>query len=115
MKANELRVGNIVKYAKDVYNFAGQQTEVGDIIQYETDYYEPIQLTEEWLLKFGFEVKVGGRFGNEYHLDNFILYTSEKKSICFVWDEFILDIYFVHDLQNLYNCLKRKELTIKTK
>jgi hypothetical protein len=70
----------------------------------------PIELTEEWLLKFGFKGT------------NLPLYLS-TGFIDFVWkNQMFLDIEgqwlsvkcdYVHTLQNLYWCLCGEELTIK--
>jgi len=55
MKASELRIGNWVNY--DGRNCTIQ--EPTDLV--DADEFEPIPLTEEWLLNFGFE--------KEEHLD----------------------------------------------
>ena len=69
--------------------------------------YKPIPLTEEWLLKFGFDSmfsgagyhKNGVEIGNN-HNGFYILATSYQ-------------IEFIHQLQNLYFALTGEELTIK--
>jgi len=71
---------------------------------------EPIPLTEEWLLKFGFEIKQG-RFGNEYW-GKINLYTSSDKKIVFCFDGYLKGIKYVHQLQNLYFALTGNELTL---
>jgi hypothetical protein len=109
MEAKELRVGNIVRYADSVYLDGGKVTEVGDIIQYETDYYQPIPLTEEWLLNFGFEKELD------------LFYRKNKSSmieIIFFDNGFLVanqsfclnHIKHVHQLQNLYFALTGTEL-----
>jgi hypothetical protein len=125
MKTTELRIGNFVyginEYKGTALSICSLHSDntlrllVGkeSIGCFSTNRIKPILLNEEWLLRFGFKTKVGGRFGNEYHLEKFIIYTSEKGCLCFVWDCFVLDIEFVHDLQNLYFSLKRKELELE--
>lgn len=115
MEAKELRIGNYI-----VVN--GHIIIVEDVLVcginlhhdcwlYDIDELEPITLTEEILLKCGFEIKEG-RFGNEYHLGTFVLFTSELLSISFVWDNFIKDIKSLHQLQNLFYALTGEELEI---
>jgi len=116
MKAEELRIGNILrdKYTGDNL-IVLELTKDRITFDYITDkkwQAEPIPLTEEIILKCGFEIEEG-RFGNEYHLDDFILYTSEQLSICFCWDNFIKDIKHLHQLQNLYFALTGQELDVK--
>ena len=107
MKASELRIGNF-------YNQFGNITEVDwsvlkDLKDAPIDqlWCKPIPLTEEWLLKFGFD-KIDFQFIKNgiklfpirdlYYRGNFPI-----KS----------DIKYVHQLQNLYFALTGEELTIK--
>ena len=79
------------------------------------DLYKPIPLTEDWLLRFGFEK-------NEYHKHIFIKITNNNfKLKVFLTENIRLiivgtgrEIYInnVHSLQNLYHSLTGKELTI---
>jgi hypothetical protein len=84
------------------------------------EYFEPILLTEEWLLKFGFEK-------DEDHIWIFPTNTSLRlwgfawnvQQFSFNvkgvgWDEIITpSIKHIHQLQNLHYALTNKELTIK--
>jgi hypothetical protein len=121
MEAKELRIGNIVKYENTVYLHGGKITEVDNIIQGETDYYEPIPLTEEWLLKFG--------FNKEHNSDE-----SEDRDCFYINDSddsfymnydyksyygwylgattygYLTSLQYVHQLQNLYFALTGTEL-----
>lgn len=118
MKARELRIGNLVNY----------QTAEGDILVARIDWqdlkwiskaHSAIPLTEEWLLKFGFEEY---EFEDEifgYVLNDFG-YVNEFQFMIRIFIDFegILiqkPIKFVHQLQNLYFALTGEELTIKTK
>ena len=131
MKAQELRVGNY-------YNHNTQGDDAVDVISGQDildlqddpldDFFQPIPLTEEWLLKFGFEsyakhvnyielsikhiepskhimVRVGLQ-RNYFTVFNH----SECDSIDI---QFITSIQHVHQLQNLYFALTGEELTIK--
>jgi hypothetical protein len=98
MKANELRLGNLI--IED-----GKQTEFnGDFYHWCDDIMKPIKLTDELLLKFGFK-KIGFKFikdGIEL-LPIRDLYYRGKFPIK-------LDIKYVHQLQNLYFTLIGSEL-----
>jgi hypothetical protein len=127
MKANELRIGNLV----DLGNRIAKVTEiyplacmVADLEQTQDtlESYERvtgIPLTEEWLLKFGFITK-----GVHY---NFTLENIEIASAIRVIStngrgKFYLDgdipewmkikLEYVHQLQNLYFALTGEEITI---
>ena len=112
MEAKELRVGNLVKYEDTVYLHGGKITEVGNIIEGETDYYQPIPLTEEWLLKFGIydlntlSFKMGDLF---YDLENKELGICGAES-CTSKMIFHAKCEYVHQLQNLYFALTGNEL-----
>ena len=80
----------------------------------------PIPLTEEWLVKFGFELN-----GEDYIIPNFIFEIRKKlksHSDVFVlfhdsndMDEIMesVEISHIHQLQNLYFALTNEELKIK--
>jgi hypothetical protein len=70
--------------------------------------FKPIELTEEWLQKFGFH-KVNGCF-NFNKINIFPCSDLEKK-----WFEYEndMEIKSVHQLQNVYFSLTGKELEIK--
>ena len=114
MEVNELRSGNWID-TKDFHidEFKG-------LYQYDPEWYkyvhmfEPIPLTEEWLIKFGFEKKENKwykliRFPTVRFLNNklnvYVIIHSSSVVIA------ILD--YVHQLQNLYFALTGEELTLK--
>ena len=112
MKENELRIGNYVYPDKTSIEYI--KVIAQDLLN--TKFLEPILLTEEWLLKFGFE-------DNEYTFD----LIANKKKLSFTWSSRIVStgyrkglsmkkyrhIEYVHQLQNLYFALTNKELTIQ--
>ena len=113
MKASELRIGN---HAKSV--LAGNcRINRSNLACFEEKDWQPIPLTEEWLVKFGFEkvtegdnnnwFRGGGRYWVQEHteVNDFIFY-GENSSIekC---------IESIHQLQNIYHALTGEELTIK--
>jgi hypothetical protein len=118
MKANELRIGNLIKGHYD------DKSDIVKVIGYDpwenfiwvegslnAEFYEefsPIPLIEEWLVKFGFELHFG-----KYCKGNFCYYPDLKM---FQWRGLpLLDSLWnkVHKLQNLYFALTGQELTIK--
>ena len=113
MDSSELRIGN---YTLD--HGSPEQIPYGSDID-SAGLMEPIQLSEEWLIKFGFE-----KFEFEYDEGNEISYVLEKKNgHQFVLSEDLqpmdgeiamLDykLEYVHQLQNLFYCLTGVELAI---
>jgi len=86
---------------------------IGNLI--ESDLVKPIPLTEEWLLKFGFEKITEfsfcfDKFICEYFLQDIIVSFRLKYNPA---DSlFIRDIKYVHELQNIYFALTGSELTV---
>ena len=72
------------------------------------DDFEPIPLTEEWLLKFGFKKD---KVDETYYKDNFeiMLPNFFQYKISLISDALVKH---VHQLQNLYFALTGQELTI---
>jgi hypothetical protein len=138
MTANELRIGNwytSVKFGVPV------QCELSDLDQLCTmadgayddppinEMFEPIPLTEEWLLKLGFEqTYINISLGNDY----FYIDLNKRNSLvirprndlfvgCWEWGFYgqighggIINIKYVHQLQNLYFVLTGEELIMKS-
>lgn len=100
MESKELRIGNLVKKGEEIFE--------ADFITIQmANNYEPIPLTEEYLLKFGY-------FKIEHKECHFVveghtiwicnnMYLCEKNGII---------LKHVHQLQNLYFALTNKELTL---
>lgn len=117
MKSSELRIGNYV------YNAVGILSKVTArmiLEQYQSEiakqeYLNQIQLTEQWLLDFGFQ-KIRNKFylGNEFYLIRYKLNNSFIVYYCGS-DIIVTEIEFVHILQNFCFFNTREELTIKEK
>ena len=126
MKASELRIGNLLKAKKDYHNqFHGngivssiEESKFVILDHYPGKWFEPIPLTEEWLLKFGFYINPNyvhpsfdeyilesgfgiGNFNDEFWLVDFLDQTIGSPKI-----------KYVHQLQNLYFALTGEELTL---
>jgi hypothetical protein len=112
MKSQELRIGNLVldeyfdeRYVICITPYRVHLSSSGDddesVKPNKVNEIEPILLTEEWLLKFGFK-KDKLVFYKDFLLYNFNdgFYFFEMK------------INHVHQMQNLYFALTGKELTI---
>ena len=110
MKANELRIGNYI-----LLQGVTKPTQVWIIDTTEQSTRtkaSPIPLTEEWLLKFGFEKTEWDNF-NSYRLiignnDYAIVLYSDGN--CEVGDIITCKIEYVHQLQNLHFALTGMEL-----
>lgn len=112
---NELRIGNFVK----IHQSKIQMTELD--FRFRSDFFKPIKLTEEWLLKFGFEY---ASYANNYIIEAGEYYNSvkfDKRKWLYNNDSSdascygVTTIKYVHQLQNLYFALNQKELIITNK
>ena len=127
MKANELRIGNYVYY---VFTSGNKEDHIFDIGDFEhiaihepaKEIYQPIPLTEEWLVKFGFDKVTDFEFSID---DSYLTLKVEDDN----WDELCMDVFimtldmhkpfyitcieYVHQLQNLYFALTGTELETK--
>jgi hypothetical protein len=120
MKTTNLRIGNIVLLDGDEIIITGIK---GNTVWHKDGFdmtglsgskVEPILLTEEWLLKFGFKK------GNQIYPKGFSLlvlntdfywgFNLEDKLDCELND--VQPINYVHQLQNLYFALAGEELQI---
>jgi len=138
MNKNELRIGNIVNYQISTSVFQGEvmaitkNRVVVDKLTLKFMTIEPIPLTEEWLIKLGFEklreyddgeniiIQYGKSIivGNDEHDEKLVISFPFKH--CEIGDyqdgySYVLDITidYVHQLQNLYFSLTGDELTIQ--
>ena len=125
MKANELRIGNLVLLPCE-----GHEDELVSINKYDFEEpynFKPIPLTEEILLKAGFE-KIKSRH-DYFILSSYDQYNPTPEgcrvNVYFDFDgvrvyyafesdgaRMIRRIHFVHQLQNLYYALTGEELEI---
>lgn len=118
MKASELRIGNLVSYRSntvviDTLSSSDQCIIIDRYFKYAEQHLtniKPIPLTEEWLVKFGF---------NNLNL-NCSNYMFELIHNDMIGYRFSIEgqygypeIKYVHQLQNLYFALTGEELTIK--
>jgi len=128
MKATELRIGNLIQLNKKWFEKNPGLSKTEKIISVDSigfDYLlpenykingynignlEPITLTEEWLLRFGFERNDNYKI-KEFVRGDMIIYTYNKVNkevyygICVE-----VKIKYIHQLQNLYFALTGREL-----
>lgn len=123
MKANELRIGNYVRCKSNSEILPVEEIlSSGVFFANENlitiyDHIEPVSLTPEILIKYGFE--------STMHDDKYQRYELNIKGIDFMFEiigmakpDFYLcmvgvDILYLHQLQNLYFALTGTELEIK--
>lgn len=122
MNTNELRIGNLTH--KSIKSGNGRtivcNITINDLVKLsdETTHfkYEPIPLTDEWLLKLGFRKKSDHIFlfpnNDSFRLWGFA-WNIEQFMMVGGWIELNTpSIKYVHQLQNLYLCLTGEELII---
>lgn len=132
VRASELRIGNLVEYPawnnddskayfsiRDIYFDEGKIGLTNGIIKIpcsHLDFIKPIPLTEEWLLKFGFD-----KWNDYCYCNSKIavegLFKKFNESICLLRcgnDDYVelTEIKYVNQLQNLYFALTGEELEI---
>ena len=112
MKASELRIGNLV-YESVLSKISRKKTgvkicelnslKIHHVESFpESEYYSPIPLTEEWLMKFGFEKA----YETCYQYKDFIL--NDKFIMMDI--DITIQLKHVNQLQNLYFALTGEEL-----
>lgn len=144
MKASELRLGNYIQ-VNNGSNYTGIGTvatmsntgEENDVAYYDNNglyeytdlrLFQPVPLTEEWLIKFGFEAysthvnyielqiksnKPSNHVVIRYGLQRDYFNIFNHSECDFTEMQYLTEVKFVHQLQNLYFALTGEELTIK--
>lgn len=139
MKANDLRIGNWIKYEDKLVQVVQlsslmilcQRDENQFLVNCEPKVFQPIELTEELLLKIGFELmNTKNHKGFEmvreieedvYEFlvfkifsDNTLLHMRKSKGGGFEYGEFTKrGIKYLHELQNAYFLLTNQEMEIE--
>lgn len=141
MKANELRIGNYVnvpnpkqcpfridafEYCSEKFIKVAQEVKINGKEVHPLTWYgkdlEPIPLTEEWLLKFGFEkIEDFGVYSNIWHFKGVMVSLRNYINVHVDWADDGVGFHsircyeelFIHQLQNLYFALTGEELKLK--
>lgn len=121
VKASELRIGNLVNFSVGSSYYQGTVQTIGSKIAtilclgktYAVKYVNitPIVLTEELLVKLGFEKNETGF----YYKGRFTYHNEYGWKILEQWVKNwvgVSELKYVHQLQNLYFALTGEELTI---
>jgi hypothetical protein len=109
MKANDLRIGNLVYAFKTVWNI--DSTDFANPEQIET--FEPIPLTKEWMSK------IEGIKRNIYrfYCERFVFIYHPKYNLWRVfnkeYDAYLTKVEYLHELQNFWYVMYGEELIIK--
>lgn len=128
MKIDELRIGNYVNIegdvvkVKEIYEKSIHYAN-GEYESYATeDFMQPIELTEEVLLKIGFvkENEVNRMYNNccvvSYYINKFYkeLVIEVRRENGFYKNNMVhYDIKYLHELQNTYYLLTGEELEVE--
>src|SRR5690606_14147060 len=110
IQPQEMRLGNLIMEPYDNMVEGGDSITDDEVNGKPTDYFIPIPLTEEWLIKLGFHEIFGvyAVYGREINLklmDGYWDVSFQGKHVSL--------IKHVHQLQNLYFALTDQELTLK--
>ena len=126
IKPNELRLGNLLQddngniMTVEELKVDGLICRVIDREKYPLPqgwHCQPIPLTEEWLLKFGFEHAYTSSYPEytRYCINSFSVSSWGKQKLICLGDfesEYDIEIQHVHQLQNLYFALTGEELKL---
>lgn len=128
MNVKEFRIGNLLSskcwggFGKiDGIEVTEEGFEIrvkGYVHPYEKDKYFdlcPIELSEDWLFKFGFEKEEHGFYEKEYCFFDLLNISENGFIIYAVLETYTIsqEIKYVHELQNLYYTLTGEELETK--
>lgn len=140
MKANELRIGNLIRFSEDGTIFTIDSIEEKglsvqnekEIAWIDLEEFEPIPITEEWLLEVGFQIKdqLSVHKTKIYYISgidvDYCIYFADFRQDFGFYIEYTdspfdkdlgvlypiaFGIKYVHQLQNLYFALTDEELT----
>ena len=115
VRASELRIGNLVGVSwNNIFSTVIEITT--DDVKLKDGFatynqLQPIPLTEEWLLKFGFERQPWGLVKGGLLFKDNIKYPCEELTLE-IGNGFRVTVQYVHQLQNLYFALTGEELLL---
>jgi hypothetical protein len=140
MKANELRIGNWAEYLYNPLDDEGNpewkpekidQRDITYLCEHpDEDEYRPIEITDEWLVNFGFEPMYNTPSEHNPFFKRILpnkgmeIYppSKDRRIPCYQFicggirsQSFPVNIQYVHQLQNLYFSLTGEELILEIK
>lgn len=113
MKASELRVGNIILFAKGTKYEKARTVKVNYFRPRMLAKIYPADLTDEWLERIGFK-NDDGSFILKDNIGEITRYYYDGWNMTFEFEfssSIVYGIEYVHQLQNMYFALTGKELT----
>lgn len=112
LKETDLRIGNLVLDGHEIEKVNHRMIEM--LVKKEAE-FDPIPLTEEGLIKFGFEWcnEAAGYF-DSLHAAYLMYPKIQFHPFCTNDKDCWIEIEHVHQLQNLYFALTGNELTLTT-
>jgi hypothetical protein len=114
---NKLKIGDIVVTVDEICS-DGLETPEEGFLSYSHPQLLGLPITEEWLLKFGFEfwkgsnafcLQINATVILSFDIDGLVIF-SECSSDNYYSTSFNPNIKYVHELQNLYFTLTKTEL-----
>ncbi len=115
MTAKQFRIDNLIfdkdtNHLIEVYHIDTDSDDRDRINYIGIENYEPIPITEEWLLKFDF---VSNPYQDRYEKSLIHIECDKTRGKTELWIEGMSHIKYVHQLQNLYYAMRGEELTLK--
>lgn len=115
---NEIRIGNFIQLKNEDYITTVEPSTFSLGVMVNVN-YEPVPITQEWLLKFGFEKLIDNEFTLRYDLKKdprfdyfFPKHNLKTFGLRFQGITLFDEIKYIHQLQNLYFLLTAKELKL---
>lgn len=122
--ATDYRIGNIIQYNNEIESTGTITALIADFvagldycqIDYRTNKkhwlinIKPIEITEEWLMKIGYEKMPSGTY-LQPNSGNFIWFEKGLKC-CIAGEYYPENIKYIHQLQNLHFALTQRELVV---
>ena len=126
MKATELRIGNLVERNGEIHEVSSihsdntirlfNKDKIASFGCFSLKEINPITITEEWLLKLGLDyTSEKDYYYITFTIKGLFFSTSNLEGFHLVNFDDMINIRYVHQLQNLYFALTGEELTIKNK
>lgn len=110
MKPTELRIGNIVNFEQRPH----QIKEAWEMSYPTVRHYDPIPLTEDWLIRFGFSCKIKQCIKGEFKVYEKGGFTYDSN--CGLWFYTLISHQpqYVHELQNLFFAITDEKLILQS-